>query len=365
MPDFIERDPTTIAAEVKADFEAALGKTIFPGQPEQLLVNVAAYRELQVRLGVQYAAEQTLVNFATGDRLNELGAFTGVERLQPSKARTVLRFKRVNLTSALLIPAGFRVAAPGNQLWFETDIDLTIPAGNDQGDVSAEALETGEGYNGFKAGAINQLVDAPPVGVTLSVVNVTPSAGGSAVETDDRLRRRIKLSPNKFSVAGSKGAYEFFTLSADASITDVAALNGGNVQVNVYPLVTSGLPSPAILSLVQSVLDANTVRPLTDVVRVFSPVERRFDIRADITLYAGVLAAEVALAAQAAAASYAEGLRGQLGTDVIRSQIVAALSLSGVYSVEVVSPAKDLVLAENEWANAQTVITTAVGTANG
>ena len=80
-PNFIERDPSTIEQQVIATFKTALGKTLFPAQAEWLLLNGLVYQELLVRIGIQYAAQQNLVNFATGVNLDQLGALLAVTRL--------------------------------------------------------------------------------------------------------------------------------------------------------------------------------------------------------------------------------------------------------------------------------------------
>ena len=363
-PSFIDRTISTIIAAVKTTYEQAIGKTLFPAQPEQLLINGAAYRELLVRNQIQVAAQRNLVNYADGEYLNELGALVGVERLQPARARTTIRFSRTD-SVGLLIPAGFRVAAEGgNQLWYETLSNLEIPNGVPSGEIEAQAIETGIEFNNLSLGSINTPVDTVP-GRTFTVENITIPVGGSAIETDDRLRRRIKLAPNQFSVAGSKGAYEFFTLSADPSIIDVAAINGGAINVQIYPLVETGLPSPDILTLVQNVLSDERIRPLTDIVRVFTPIQVSYTINAQITLYSNADADALDNALVAAAEAYATAQRQQLGFDVVRSQIIAALSLPGVYRVELVEPSEDIAIAPNEWANASSVVVSVVGDNDG
>lgn len=63
-PEFINRDPQTIIAEMKADYEARTGKTLEPAQVETLLINAFAYRESLLRNQIQDAALQNLVAFA-------------------------------------------------------------------------------------------------------------------------------------------------------------------------------------------------------------------------------------------------------------------------------------------------------------
>ncbi|HEY9737520.1 MAG TPA: baseplate J/gp47 family protein [Trichocoleus sp.] len=365
-PDFIERDPATIETEALSTFEAALGKALFPGQPERLLLNGLVYREALVRMGIQYAAEQSLVNYAVEASLDQLGVLLGVTRLEAAAARVTMRFSRTALPSSLLIPQGTRVGVSGSGIRFATVEAATILANQATVDVIAEALSPGTAGNGFTAGQVNELIDAI-AGVT-SAANITTSNGGSDTETDDRLRTRIKLAPNQFSVAGSKGAYRYWALTADPNVIDVAVVGpedrGGlsPVLVQVYPLTSTGLPSTEILTAVEDVLSNDTIRPLTDEVDVIAPTAVTYSITASITLYSTADAATLTTQLNAAAQAFAVTKRAKLGQDIIRSQLTAALSLEGVYQVNLTSPATDQVISPSQWANCTAITITIAGT---
>ena len=63
--------------------------------------------------------------------------------------------------------------------------------------------------------------------------------------------------------------------------------------------------------------------------------------------------------------SRGERVSGGLGLDVVRSQLIAALSVSGVYRVNLVSPNADIVVPENGWAHATAQTVTLAGVENG
>lgn len=414
-PSFIERDPATIEAAAKTAYEAALGKTLQPGQAERLLLNANVYRELLVRIGVQSAALQNLVNFASGSNLDQLGALLTTTRLAAQAATCIVQFTRSVTTSQLIIPSGTRVGASGSNIRFALDEDLVIPSGQTSGAGKCTATTTGTDGNGFAIGALTTLIDAVQ-GATLTVANTTESSGGAAIEVDDRYRERIKLAPEKFSVAGSQGAYRFWALSADSTITDVSVLvdrtavtvqadpwaSGSlpasgflgdddiraafeaaltadgvpdgtvhlgalmpNLTVNVYPLTTTGLPSANILTSVFNALNASTVRPLTDIVSVLSPAEVNYAIAANITLYETADQASLQDDLDAAAQAYADTQSATLGRDIVRSQLIAALSLNGVYNVELTSPAADIALTPNQWPSVTGITVNITGTAEG
>ena len=80
-PSFIDRDPQAITAEIVAQYEQLTGKTLYPAQVERLLIDVIAYRETLVRIGIQEAAKQNLVAYARAPMLDYLTRIPGREWL--------------------------------------------------------------------------------------------------------------------------------------------------------------------------------------------------------------------------------------------------------------------------------------------
>ena len=187
-PNFIERDPQAITAEIVAQYETLTGKTLYPAQVERILIDIIAYRETLLRVGIQEAAKQNLVAFARAPMLDYLGELVGVTRLPAQQARNKLRFSiETAQATALLIPAGTRVESGDGAVTFATDIDATIPAGQLSIDVAATCEEPGALGNGWQPGQINTLVD--DLGdIEVAVTNITVSSGGYEQEDDDRLR---------------------------------------------------------------------------------------------------------------------------------------------------------------------------------
>lgn len=81
-PSFIDRDPQVVTAELVAMYESLTGKTLYPAQPERILVDLIAYREQLLRIAIQEAAKQNLVEYAIYPMLDYLGELVGVTRLQ-------------------------------------------------------------------------------------------------------------------------------------------------------------------------------------------------------------------------------------------------------------------------------------------
>jgi phage-related baseplate assembly protein len=104
-PVFVSNDVDARVAEFIARYEAAVGKTLYPAQPERLLIDLLAYADASVRAAIQHAGEQNLLAYAEGEALRNLAAFFNVTPLTGETA-AALR-ERVRLA-----PEAFTVAGP-------------------------------------------------------------------------------------------------------------------------------------------------------------------------------------------------------------------------------------------------------------
>jgi phage-related baseplate assembly protein len=164
-------------------------------------------------------------------------------------------------------------------------------------------------------------------------------------ESDARFRRRIQLAPEAFSVAGPEGAYQYHALTVAPWARDVSAVSRrpGVVRVTVLKEGADPMPTLAEREAVRLHLGNEAIRPLTDVVEVLAPIIRRTRVVAKLTLYPGPDTQVVRQRALTAVTSWTEKNR-MLGMNLRRSALYAALHQEGVHSVDLVSPAEDLVL---------------------
>lgn len=347
-PIFIEQNPAATVAELVNEYQNQTGKVLQAGQPEQLLINTFAYLlELQ-KAQIQSAGENCLVDFASGAALERLGALLGVTRLSASNATTTLEFTLVAGHGGVTIPIGTRVQTIDGQQVFETIEAVSVIAGINTATVAAQAQNTGEAANGFAIGTISVILD--PLAFLQAAANTTISAGGADIETDDQLRDRIKLAPASFSTAGSSGSYEFWAKTASQTIIDVSVFSPAAGVVAVYPLVEGGTTTPTeIIQAVESALNDERVRPITDTVQVNSPTIEVYDIEVNATLLTGTAEQIAIQAIEDSLQAYADDRQSNLGKDVTINQIIGEsagvdLSEGGVYNIEVVSPTADLIL---------------------
>ncbi|MCX9039372.1 baseplate J/gp47 family protein [Citrobacter portucalensis] len=364
-PVFVETDPQVILADLIAKYEADSGKPLFPAQDEMLFVNLMAYRESLVRMAIQDAAKQNLVKYARAPMLDYLGELVGVYRLSAQYATTTLRFSLgIARTTDTLIPQGTRVSAT-DSLLFATSADATIKAGSTSVDCAATCTDAGIIGNGWQPANISTLLDEIGDGTFDVVVsNITTSTAGSDQEDDDHLKERIRLAPESFSNAGSRGAYRFHALSAHPDIIDVDVDTPTAGTVALTPLMKSGLPSQAILDLVLAICSDEKARPLTDTVTASTPTAKDYAITAELVIYTGQDQTLIQQQATVAAEAYRDDRAAGLGRDIIPVQITKILAVAGVYDVTLSSPAATVV-GHNEWAHCTAITITIKGTNNG
>jgi len=367
-PIFIDVNPAATEAKLIARYEEKTGKTLYPAQVERLFIDQIAYAVTRVEAAVQNGGKQSLVRFAKGPILEYLGELVATPKLLAVPARCVLRFNMpAAVQQPLLIRAGTKVSTQDGKLVFLSDQDVVIPAGQSSISATATCLTVGVMGNGWAAGQISSLANAPAAGMTAT--NTTTSADGAEDEEDDRYRERIILAPEAFSNAGSRGAYRYHALAVHQSITDVAVHGPDEGQpdghVAVYPLTNTGLPTADLLERVRTRLSGEKVRPLCDTVHAYSPLERPFQIKAHLTFYAEADRAAALAAAHAAAFAYAQDRRAGLGRDIVREQLTALLQVSGVYRAELEYPDVLSVLDTHHWANCSAIQLIDAGVANG
>lgn len=359
-PVFVTTDTQQILNEILADFTARTGKVLQPAHVEQLLLNTLAYRETLIREAIQYSAEQNLVSFADGLALDYLGELLGVTRLAASYAQCTITFTLVDGHGGSIIPSGTRVATADGKIVFATLDDTVVPAEETEADILCEATVSGIAGNGYAAGYVNQILD--PLSYVSTAENAEETGGGADQESDDELRERIMLAPGRFSVAGSRGAYEFHARSANPAIIDIAVNSTDPGTVQIYILMADGENTPTeVVNQVLAACSGEKVRPLTDLVTAFGATAVEYEIEFTLKFYAWADETETLAAAQAAIDAFVFAKRQNLGQDVPLSQVVDALMVPGVYSAVPVGSWSDIVVAFNEFAKC-TSITLTVGT---
>ncbi|QBP09860.1 baseplate J/gp47 family protein [Cupriavidus metallidurans] len=369
-PVYIETDPAVILRELVTEWETLTKKPLYPGQAEMLFINNRAYREALLRQQVQGAAKKNLVRFADEPILDYLGELVDVQRLPAQPARTTMRLAMpAPVTQDLLVRAGLVIGSDDGQVEFETQIDVTIPAGGASADVGSICLATGIAGNGYRPGRISELSGTYPDGLTATNIEITDN--GTEREDSERYRDRIIDAPAGFSVAGPQDAYEFFAKGAHQDICDVRAVSPVPCVVEVYVLTVNGPPTKAMRDLVLSSINGKKRRPLSDAVSTPEVQQVDYAIKAELTLLTGadpdltLAAAKTAINLWLYGDKNTVGRERMLGADIVPYQIKAAFKVPGIYDVQIPSLAGTIVVPESVWAHCTSLQVNLVGTANG
>jgi phage-related baseplate assembly protein len=169
------------------------------------------------------------------------------------------------------------------------------------------------------------------------------------LESDARLRTRCQIALEGFTTAGSRGSYLFWALTSSGEVkhASVVSDNPGEVLVSVLSVNGDGSADAGMLAVVSAQLNAEEVRPLSDLVLVQSASILQYTVAASLTLFDGPDTALVVDAANTAVAEYVDQ-NHRLGRDITLSGIYAALHQPGVQNVELTSPMADIVVASSE-----------------
>lgn len=340
LPDieFVDGDAEKIKAAVFNDYTSITGRTLAQGDPVRLFLLVVSEAIVRLVNNQNYIGKQNLLKYASGGNLDNLGAFSDTTRIPASAATTTLLItlaaKREQET---IVKAGTRVTTD-NGIYFATNEDAAVLAGNLTTTVKATCQTVGTVGNGFLPSEIKSVVD--PVAYVASIVNTTTSAGGADEESDDDYRERIHEAPERFSTAGPTGAYEYWTKSANSGIIDVAVTSPSAGTVEIRPLMTGGtLPEQELLDAVKTVVSADKVRPLTDNISVVAPDAVSYDIT--LTYYTDVGTAESTVkdAVTTAVNNYRLWQKSKIGRDINPSRLIAdVMAVAGVKRVIVTAP---------------------------
>jgi len=326
---FTEKSAAKIETDFLANYEALTGQTLGRADPRRKFAQSVIMLLTQQRVLIDQSAKQNLLAYATGDYLDNLGAPSNTERLDPDVAVTTIRLTLTDvLTQAKAVEAGIQVTA-GDNVFFVLPT-FTAPIGQGTVDIEAACTVTGPIGNGYIVGQINKLVK--PLAWVASVENITESDGGSDIEADDPYADRIHLAPEKFSVAGPDGAYEYWAKTASQLIIDVSVRSPSEGVVEVRPLMQGGaMPGQEILDAVDSVLNIREIRPLTDHVITMAPEQISYEI--DVTYWINTDDDKIAIGIQAkvnqAITDYRTWQKSKLGRDIDPSELTTRVKNAG------------------------------------
>ncbi|WP_137132755.1 baseplate J/gp47 family protein [Rhizobium sp. FY34] len=320
-PEFFERDPAVLKALFKAKFEEVSGRTLYPAQTEMFLIEVAAYALSVLNEAAQTGVLQNTVVFSEGIHLENRAASVSTYRLLAQAAVTTLEFRlsAIRLLDTV-IPKGTRVAA-ASAVTFATDADLIIPSGMLAASITATAEQPGAAWNGLSVGAVTDILD--PVAFVTSAGNTSVVSGGTDIEEQERFRLRAANALHRISKSGPRDGYREHVMAVSPQIVDVAVIRPEPGSIDIYPLMTNGLPTDELKAQVLAYLDPETLRPMGDDVSVLSPIAVVFDIALTVRVREAATGQQALFedAARAAFQPWTQELGSQIAPSVITSAI--------------------------------------------
>ena len=339
--DTLKSMQTRLIANYESRYKELTGKEISlaPADPMRILIYALALDLYQIEQYVERAGKQDLLKYSYGDYLDNLAAGRGVIRQQATAATATIRFTLSEVkTYAVGIPTGTRITN-GEGVYFQTLEYDEVSAGSLTVDIKAECTETGETGNNLTAGQLNVLVD--PVAYVTSVANTDTSSGGTDLETDESLAERVFLAPSSYSVAGPDDAYIYWAKTYNNNIGSVKPTSPNPCEVKIYILMKDGtIPESSVVNGLESYLQDNSIRPLTDQVAVAVPTTQTFTV--SLTYYISrsdsKKAASIQSAVNEAVGEYIKWQTTEIGKDINPSELIKRVMTAGAKRVTVSSP---------------------------
>ncbi len=334
--------------------------------PYRLLILAQAVLDYQMLLFIDKCGKMNFLKYATKEYLDHMGAFKNRPRSGAKKATVQVLFSMAEARdSAEIIPAGTMVTAD-QKVFFETIEYGEIPAGELSTIISCECTTEGKIGNGYGTGEITTL--ATPTGFISSVMNTTPSGGGTDEENDEEYREGIYEAPDQYSVAGPDPAWVSITKQYNPDVADVMpdTVPGSGVATITVVMKNGRIPGEDEIREIQDHLMEPGIRPLTTKVQVQAPKTKEYDI--SLTYYIAKSdkerAAEICAEAEDGVADYIcwQGVHESsveigstshdltsgdtepvVGRDINPDELVLRLKKAGIKRTEITAPVFGLV----------------------
>ena len=321
-------------------YETMTDRTLGRADPVRLFLETIAYIIVLLLMLINHTGKMNLLRYAVDDYLEELGYLVGTERLEATAALTTFAITLSEPRGEMIIiPQGARATA-GDEVFFALTQNAVIPVGQTMVQVPGQCTQSGIIGNGYLAGEINQLVDPQPF--VMSIVNITPTQGGSDEEADSHYSTRIHEAPERFSVAGPDGAYRFYAMSANPLIADAQPIMYPDPgDVTIYIILENGeLPGEEVFNQVLAVVNDKTIRPLTDHVTVSAPTVVNYDIAGKYYIKNSdqSRATEIQAAVDKAVADFVLWEKSALGRDINPDELIERIKATGVKRVPLTKP---------------------------
>ena len=205
----IDSATAPLLARLRASLSAALGRPIEDGDPELIAAASLLPYFGQGIAAADIASKSMLLQFATGDDLEAIGAHYGIAR-RTLHATMAVRMPVSGTFSADTYVVSITGEAPDGTLfsYINSDWVLTVDTQDPEFTLTCEA--TGDGYNGLTEliNAVVSIAYSGGIAVEGDMLTVLSASRGGGPETDDVYACRIHDTLLARTAAGSKAGYE-------------------------------------------------------------------------------------------------------------------------------------------------------------
>lgn len=335
----------SILNEMIADYEAYWKEltgeelTLYPADSRRIMLNVTAGKLYQLATIINERHKLNFLQYMYGEFTKNWAGNFGFKKDGVESATVTLRFHLAAVQPMdITIPAGIR-ATSGDLVFFATDEDLIIPAGETYADTSATCTQSGTVGNGYVIGQLNAIAD--PVNLVESVENITQSAGGHDEYTNQELKELIYNFPDIYSTAGPEGCYEEITKNYSSNIVDAKISTNAEALVLIYVLLQNGgIPTAEYCESVLNYIKDLKVTPDTDKVQVLAPGVVNYTIEATYYIPESKkdIADGVKESIEDAGQEFADYERSKIGRAINPNILTAYANAAGASRIEIISP---------------------------
>ena len=258
----IDSATAPLLARMRASLSAALGRPIQDGDPELIAAASLLPYFAQGLASADIASKSMLLQFATGDDLDAIGAHYGIARVPVHATMVVGLVVYVTVGTYAVSITG---EAPDGTLFSLINDAWTFPVDTSNPEFTLRCEAAGDTYNGLDA-LINPVLSVTPSGGTAVegvALSVLSASRGGGPETDDVYASRIHDTLLARMGAGSKDGLEAWARTLEG-VMDCYVFDGSfEVGPDPDPAVTVVYISDAVTEAVMEThMHANTAAPL-------------------------------------------------------------------------------------------------------
>ena len=244
-----------IESRMFAKYKELTGCDCFDASDISIKIKLLAGELFNLQSSIRWLDNQLFPQTASGDRLDRHAEMRGLVRKKATAAHGTLTFSLENPAESTIVISGGTVfsTAGKNPIRFVTDKTTSIGTGLKTVSVTATAITKGASGN---VAPDTICVMTTNVNSLLSVTNKASFSGGTDIEDDESLRRRIMEDIKTPSTGTNKAYYKRLAQSVDGVYSaNVVSRARGNGTVDIYIAAKGAAIDSKYVSEVQALVN--------------------------------------------------------------------------------------------------------------